>query len=248
MDNCRNTTGMYIIYSSWSIARINEFLKDYKIGMLRVICDKKGSETNLTLILMENNCFEKLKNQGYATRNNNKGLNIAKFNDKALDLPTKGFTRNLFVPVPESFRKNDVKTLLEIEKKLVHLVSWDILPSNCWNLNAPLKSRQEGHISSGCFIVFNSDVSTLTIAKVKMLINDTRWSSVEDTTIEAFKCTWALDYQKKKNVVNEKKQKSKITEKDSPVLENRVILLEDEETFSLTIPDCQQPAQNVDQF
>lgn len=199
-DNDENKTGLYIIYSRWSLSRIDRELSSFgKIGLLRIICDG-GKETNRTLALLEDDVYNKLSAKGYADKKMNKGFSIAKFNEKALELPSKGCNRNLFVCVPEIFRKDDLKTIDIIDDKLKHLVEWDILPKDSWHVNALLKSREKGSISSGCFIVFDNDVSITTIAKVKILITDNFWPSISlDIEREQFKCLWAFDSSKKKD-------------------------------------------------
>lgn len=209
-----NKTGLYIIYSKWSLAKIDRELSFYGlIGLLRIIHDKTG-ETNRTLALLENGVYDKLSTKGYTNKKSNKGFSIARFKEKAIELPSKGFTRNLFISVPEVFRKDDIKTIDIIEDKLKHLVEWDILPKDCWRINAILKSREKGCISSGCFIVFNNEIELVTIAKVRMLITDTLWPSVsENTEREQFKCLWAFD-SKKKDDNNKSRRKIKSDDED----------------------------------
>ena len=209
-----NKTGLYIIYSKWSLARIDKELSFYGlIGLLRIIRDKTG-ETNRTLALLENDIYDKLSAKGYTNKKSNKGFSIARFKEKAIELPSKGFTRNLFISVPEVFRKDDIKTTDIIEDKLKHLVEWDILPKDCWRINAILKSREKGCISSGCFIVFDNEIDLVTIAKVRMLITDTLWPLVsENTEREQFKCLWAFD-SKKKDEDNKLRRKIRSDDED----------------------------------
>lgn len=197
-DNDKSKPGLYIIYSRWSLSRIDKKIKLLgDIGLLRIICDA-GKETNRTLALLENDVYNKLCEEGYADKKGNKGFNIVRFNEKVLDLPSKGCSRNLFIPVPEIFRKDDMKTIDIIDDKLKHLVGWEVLPKDSWHVNALLESREKGAISSGCFIVFDNKIEITTIAKVKMLITDTLWPLVEeDIEREYFKCMWAFDSKKR---------------------------------------------------
>jgi len=215
ISNDENKPGLYIIYSKWSLSRIDREVKLFgKIGSLRIICGG-GKETNRTLALLESDVYDKLCDKGYADKRSNKGFNIAKFNEKALDLPPKGCTRNLFVRVPEVFRKDDMKTIDIIDDKLKHLVGWEVLPEDSWHVNALLESREKGAISSGCFIVFDSKIDTVTIAKVKTLITDTLWPLVdEDVEREYFKCLWAFDSKKKENKEEDKRYERKIKSDD----------------------------------
>jgi hypothetical protein len=222
-----NGTGLYIIYSKWSLSRIARELEIYGgIGLLRIVCDGE-KETNRTLALLEDDVYDKLSDKGYTNKKSNKGFNIAKFNEKALDLPSKSFTKNLFVPVPEIFRKDDMKTIDIIDDKLKHLVEWDVLPKDSWYVNAILKSREKGAISSGCFIVFDNEMEIGTIAKVKMLITDNFWPSVsEDIEREQFKCLWA---RKKEHKKDDEKDDEKDEKEDKPKKSRRKIKLEDDE-------------------
>jgi len=201
-------TGLYIIYSRWSLCRIDRELSFYgKIGLLRIICEA-GKETNRTLALLENEVYDKLSEKGYTDKKSNKGFNIARFNQKAFDLPSKGFTKNLFIYVPEVFRKNDVETIDIIDEKLTHLVGWEVLPKDSWHVNTVLKSREKGAISSGCFIVFDNDVEIIAIAKAKLLITDTFWPKVaDDLEREPFKCLWAKKKEQKKKIEDDSKEK-----------------------------------------
>jgi hypothetical protein len=202
------TTGLYIIYSKWSLSRISRELDFYgKIGLLRIICEA-GKETNRTLALLENEVYDKLSEKGYTDKKSNRGFSIARFNEKALDLPSKGFTKNLFIYVPESFRKNDVETIDIIDEKIKHLVEWEIIPKDSWHVNTVLKSREKGAISSGCFIVFDNHVEITAIAKVKLLVTDTFWPEVTTgVEREPFKCLWAKKKDQKKKIEDDSKEK-----------------------------------------
>jgi hypothetical protein len=249
VESSANKTGLYIIYSKWSLSRIARELEIYGgIGLLRIVCDS-GKETNRTLALLEDDVYDKLSDKGYTSKKSNKGFNIAKFNEKALDLPSKNFTKNLFVPVPEIFRKDDMKTIDIIDDKLKHLVEWDVLPKNSWYVNAILKSREKGAISSGCFIVFDNEIEIGTIAKVKMLITDNFWPAVsEDIEREQFKCLWARKKEHKKEEKDEedksKKYRRKIKSEENdeeekeekPKKSRRKIKLEEEEEDEEEIP------------
>ena len=259
-----NKTGLYIIYSKWSLSRIDRELSLFgKIGLLRIICDG-GKETNRTLALLEDNVYNKLSAKGYTDKKMNRGFSISKFNEKAFELPSKGFTRNLFVCVPEIFRKDDIKTIDIIDDKLKHLVEWDILPKDSWHVNAILKSREKGSISSGCFIVFNNDINLITIAKVKILITDNFWPAISlDIEREQFKCLWAFDSSKKKDQnkkekVDNKKHKRKIKSEDDDQDPIRKIKSESEDvkrnikseeieeeivSIILSIPNVSQPVE-----
>ena len=199
-----NSTGLYIIYSRWSLPRIDRFISDYgKIGLLRVVNDG-SKETNRTLSLMENEAYGKLVASGYSGKNN-KGFSISPFNDKALESPGKNYNSNLFVPVPECLKSDDLKVIDMIEFKLKHLVDWEILPDNCWNINALLKSREKGGISKGCFIIFGKELEISTISKARMLLTDNTWPALTDgDQKEVFKCMWGLDLIKDKKVKNDK--------------------------------------------
>lgn len=203
-----NKPGLYIIYSKWSLSRIDKQIKLFgKIGLLRIICDG-GKETNRTLALLENDVYDRLCEKGYDNKKGNRGFSISRFNEKALDLPQKGCSRNLFIPVPEVFRKDDMKTIDIIDDKLKHLVEWEVLSENSWHVNALLESREKGAISSGCFIVFDSTVELVTIAKVKLLITDNFWPLVsEDLEREQFKCLWAFDSKKKEHKKEDREEK-----------------------------------------
>jgi len=215
---------LYIIYSNWSLIRIDKEIKNFgDIGLLRIICSE-GKETNRTLALLENDVYYKLCEKGYSAKKNGKGFSIARFNEKALDSPPKGCSRNLFVPVPEIFRKDDMKTIDIIDEKLKHLVEWEVLSENSWHVNALLESREKGEISSGCFIVFDNKVDLKTIAKVKVIITDTCWPKVSsDLEREQFKCLWAFDSKRKDHKDDKKskpkskkyERKSKFSRKDS---------------------------------
>jgi len=242
------TTGLYIIYSKWSLCRISRELDFHgKIGLLRIICDS-GKETNRTLALLENEVYDKLSKKGYTDKKSNRGFSIARFNEKALDLPSKGFTKNLFIYVPEVFRKNDVETIDIIDEKLKHLVGWEILPKDSWHVNTVLKSREKGAISSGCFIVFDNDVEIAAIAKTKLLITDTFWPKVaDDLEREPFKCLWAKKKEQKKKVEDDSKEKDgkkyirkiKSEEKDDDEVPKRKIRSEEKDD------DCEIPKRKI---
>lgn len=262
-------TGIYIIYSKWTLRRIDEAISKYgKVGLLRIINDGV-KETNRTLVLMENEVYFKLINAGYSGKNN-KGLSITAFNEKALDFPGKNFNSNLFVTVPEVFKSDDLNVIKIVEGKLKHLVEWDILPDNCWTINVPVKSREKGGISSGCFIIFDKEIEISVISKARMLLTDNNWPATsEQDEKEAFKCVWGLNFSKNKKFAPEKKSEKrkapvlrrklekseestedvKVEKRKAPVLRRKLEKSEEStedvqvETTKIPIPTFQQPSE-----
>lgn len=181
---------VFMVHSKWSIQAIDKFLAPYgDVGYLRVVRDKDGNETSRTLAIISIETYNTLQGKGYGCRNN-KGIVITPFRLTTHDLPPedKDPAMSLFVPVPPKYRVTESVIMDNLNKRLEHLSNWNIIPANCWNISAPLKSREEGEIRNGCFISFKIPFYALkAIALVKILLSDSCWSGPEKYRI---RCYW----------------------------------------------------------
>lgn len=215
-----STFPVYIIYSRWSLEKIEKFLVSHgEVGFLRVVYDSHNRETERTIGIISLETYQKLCDLKYNIREYGKGLVIQLFTLKPSHYPGEGRTKTLFVPVPNILANNDQLVLDTINDKLKHLAEWGIIPDNSWSLNLPLESREKGGVKGGCFISFKAEVSLDNITVVRILLTDTYWpTSLEDPNKDRsiFQCFWA----RARNDKSRKSKKNKSTSVPGTAPEN----------------------------
>ena len=133
-----------------------------------------------------------------------KGFRITPFSMKDNNYPGEGFTKNIFIPVPKYLENDDAGVISAVNDKLKHLSEWDIIPNKSWAINVPIKSREKGGVTGGCFILFEHNISIEKIAMVRILLTDTYWPDqlgqlpvILSINLEqersSFRCFWARD-------------------------------------------------------
>lgn len=205
---------VYVIRSSWSLARMDEFLKDYEdVPFLRIVHNKDGTETNRTLVILKKSTYEKLCEEGYGKHSQDFKLSSKEFHvypfvlDKS-DFPFEGHNRTLFVPIHKNLSKDDSFVASTVTDKLKQISEQNIFRENSWDYYIPLVSREEGEIKGGCFITFDDDITTTEIAMIRVLLCDTYWperDELEERFI--FRCYWFKKPKESKK--NKYKQKPK---------------------------------------
>lgn len=184
---------IYIIYSSWSIETLMNFLNGFMqnaVCLTKIIYDSSYNETNKTIVVMKSQLYDMLIQQGYGVTRFEIDFKIKRytFNDNILPSPDK--SSNLFIPIIKKTTEAVVNTI--INQKLEHLAEFDIIPKNSWRIKCPINSRENGFIKLGCFIFFKNEISTYNIGVVKFLLNNTYWDlNGENKYDNTVKCYWA---------------------------------------------------------
>ena len=78
---------------------------------------------------------------------------------------------------------------IQMRQKLNELVTFGVLQPNSYNVNIPLRSRQDGQHSNVCFVKFNSDVPMAHRLVAKTIMFDSPWFSQDDRRLYV-KCFW----------------------------------------------------------
>lgn len=196
LESTTNETRLpvFLIYSGWSLPKIDNFLSEYgEAGFLRIIYEKNHKETNRNLAILSEETFTALCSEGYNTRRYGGDFLIARFVLRENNFPKSTHSFNFYIPVPQELIDEDVFVVNAIEDKLKYLSEWEIIPVNSWSIKVPLKSRETGGIRSGCFVKFKKEVENNNIAMARLLINDTYWPSLDNNVKDRanFKCFWA---------------------------------------------------------
>ena len=204
---------VYLVYSSWSISAIDEFLQNHAktigeevgSGLIRLVYDSNGKETNRNIVILSDTIYSSLIKNGYDHKDYGRDFLVTPFQLRENYFPSKGKTTNLFVPVPNEFLLNDLFATETILDKLKHLSDWGILPESSFSVKPFLPSREEGKIKGGCFISFKKDVSMESRAMARLLLTDTYWPKTSDVQDPpSFQCFWSRLRKDLRNPVPEK--------------------------------------------
>ena len=186
---------IYIIYSSWSICKMKDFLDNIlpdNVGLLKIVYDTIGNETNKTIVLMSNELYDKLLELGYGTYRYGIDFIIKRYKLGNYILPGENKSNNLFIPTIHKTTELFITTVLT--NKLELLVKYNIIPPQSWRIKCPLNSRENGFIKLGCFIFFKPEISDYNIGVVKFLLQNLRWidgDSPGEKYDNMIKCYWA---------------------------------------------------------
>lgn len=210
---------VYIAFSKWDVKKIVELCRGYgDVYWSRLVYDKDGKETNRTYLILPDETYNGLVDDGYGeerkrpgANNRGAGFRIAPYvlreGQAHTDAPT------LFVPAPKEHRKSAMAAENIVNAKLTILADCGIIPEKSWVAEAPTFSRESGDIKSGVFISFNETVERGRIAMTRILINDSYWPCLEDQeTSSVFRCYWARDRTENKD---RPAQKSRATQPET---------------------------------
>jgi len=191
---------VYMVYSKWSLPKLDSFLDDYGgAGFLRVVFGKEDKETDRTIAIFSDQTRDLLKSAGFFDSNRDdrsygQPLRISPFLLNQNSFPGEGRNKTLFIPVPKELGALDTWVTDSITEKLNFFTEWDIIPHKSWTLNVPLKSRELGGVRGGCFVTFKKDIDLQRLAMVRVLLTDTYWPENQQTKERlVFHCYWARD-------------------------------------------------------
>ena len=183
---------IYIIYSNWSIEKITQFLDNIQsngIGLLKILYDSNGNETNRTIAVIKEELYNQLVTMGYNTFSYSVDFKIKKYSLGSYLLPPADKSNNLFIPTIKQVTETYVTGI--IDDKLKTLANVGIIEPNTWVIKCPKISRDTGIVKQGCFIFFKN-VPIHNIATVRFLINNTFWNENEEKKYDnMIKCHWA---------------------------------------------------------
>ncbi len=183
---------VYIIYSNWSIDKIKSFLINImpdSISFIKIIYDSMYNETNKTIVVLKEELYNLLIEQGYGVTRFEIDFKIKKYKFNENILPPAD-TRNLFIPIIKQTTEYVVTSI--IESKLDELSKFKIIPEKSWRIKCPINSRETGRVKLGCFIFFRADINVEVVSIVKFLLNNTYWIEGEEKKYDNIvKCYWA---------------------------------------------------------
>lgn len=181
---------VYLIYSSWSLPEIRNFLEEKchqgeYIGYLKVE-RSHGKESNRTLAILSPTLYQRLVESGFDQRNDDD------FSIKTYIVPHYTNiqpSRTLFLPLPSEYPGSLCRE--QLEYKLNAFTSFGIIPQNGYRVRVSWTSRQMDQHRGSAFISFADHVPTDSISLTRSLLNGSNW---EDATGEPgffIKCMWS---------------------------------------------------------
>lgn len=215
---------LYLVFSRLTLSRLGEILGRYgDVGDMAVVYrhpDGKLRATEMTRVILSNDCFAKLQANGFCSENGVNGVRVVRY-DLSKQAPSDGFTNNLFIPVPDD-QKSSVDQIEQIlNKELQFYAGWGILPEKSWTLNV-LFDRESGAVGNGCYITFNSDVSTHMRNAIRVCLTDTYWTKESTSRIH---CRWA---RARPQSTKEKREKREPREVKKTVPAPKTVLTKDQ--------------------
>jgi len=149
---------IYIIYSNWSIEKINQFLDNIIpdcVGLLKILYDSNGNETNKTISVVKEELYDRLVTMGHNTFSYELDFKIKKYKLGEFLLPPPDKSNNLFIPTIKKVTELYVTDI--INSKLIALANVGIIEQNSWIIKCPKISRKTGIVKQGCFIFFKNE-------------------------------------------------------------------------------------------
>ena len=194
-----NKWAVVVVFSHWPLAQLYSFIEEEleadkeQIGVMRI--DRvKGKESNRTIMLVDKAIFDVAEEKGYTKRQQELDFRMSKYEIRDFDLPRRGCSNNLYVPVPTKISGVDARS--QLENKLEVLSEFGLLENVKPRLVLPLKSRETGGEHNGsAYITFPKSVPVETIALVRLLLHDTRFYYTE-SDFDLMKCFWAKIFDK----------------------------------------------------
>lgn len=185
---------VFMIHSSWSLDSISEFIANHgdedKIGYMRVRYDRERRPTNQTIALLHESVYTSLAEAGYDRHNFGTDFSVKRLYLTQGNYPGEGRSSTLFIPIPRDLGMTEREIQDKVHSKLTMMSDWGILPAKCWNVRTPLKSRETGESSGGCFVSWKKDVEPEAIAVAKLVLDDGYW---EEDIDAFFRCFWARE-------------------------------------------------------
>jgi hypothetical protein len=160
------------------------------VGLLKIIYDNDGNETNKTIAVLKHELYNLLVEQDYGTFRFEVDFKIKIYKLGTFLLPPEDRSSNLFIPTIKQLTELYVNTV--INNKLQELSKYGILEADSWYVKCPISSRINGYVKQGCFIFFKPTVNIYVIATVRFLLNNTYW---DEQSVKKYdnmiKCHWA---------------------------------------------------------
>lgn len=186
-----------VAFSRWPLGQLCEFLEDKlsvtpeQIGVMRI--DRfKGKETNRTILLLHRSLFDKIRTLGYGEEQDSLDFKLTECELKDHNRPKSGFTRNFFIPLPESLTADETRS--QLQHKLDVLCNFGMFTdTEKPRLKIPLKSRETGEHRGQAYVTFNHETLTDTIALARVLLHDTRLYTGSEENFERMRCFWARE-------------------------------------------------------
>ena len=191
---------VYIVFSKWDVKKIVQHCRTYgDVLWSRLVYDKNGNETDRTLVILPDETYEGLVQDGYGQGDHKKVKNNKVVGFRIVPYILRedqehANTRTLFVPAPKDYRDSTLAVEHIVNDKLRAMASFKVISSDSWCIDVPARSRESGEVKSGAFISFDNDLERGRIAMTRLLLNDTYWPEADGKESHAvFRCYWARE-------------------------------------------------------
>lgn len=193
----KTTYVVAVAFSRWPLGQLCQFLEERlfvtqdQIGVMRI--DRfKGKETNRTILLLTRSVFDQASERGYTQQQQGLDFKLAEYELRDHNLPKEGYTRNFFVPLPNSLSGDEARD--QLQNKLDVLCRFGMFTDKP-RLKIPLKSRETGEHRGQAYVTFSHQTPVTTTALARVLLHDTRLYTKQDDTedFERMQCFWAKE-------------------------------------------------------
>lgn len=189
-----NFPNVYVIYSSWSLAKIRHFLTtnltNPKIGPLRIDY-KNGKETNRTVAVLDDANFQELKEKGYTVYSKTAEFRIMPYVVKDIGLVTPGPDKRYSYYIRFPMGATDATVIEnELREKLDELSEFGFFPKGSYTVRTPLVSREAGTPRNFCLVNFQDSVSRTSIIAGRIVLHQSHWRDHPDL----LKCFWTINF------------------------------------------------------
>jgi hypothetical protein len=187
---------VYVIYSGLSLGAIREFLLSYgsenKVGHLRVIYNRDGRETDITIATLDKSLYDTLIGAGFDKLKAGIDFTISPYRLIQYNRPSETQTSNFYIPLPKPITLTESQVYSHIVDRLKKLVDFGDLSSRSFRITIPKVSRDTGELKGNCFVSFKKEVPIETIALCRSVLDGSTWVGGKEC-----RCLWSQQRPKK---------------------------------------------------
>ena len=180
---------LYVVHSKWSVDSIREYMTSFAggdVGPLKIIYDRKGHETDRTLVALDKAQYDKLKRLEVNNKSSY-GFSISEYVIRKSQYPKSNETTSWYLKTPTLFKMNEVEIRKQLDAFFKELVKVEVLPDNCWEIIIPLKSRTSSEHGRYCYVNFHG-AKLEQIVTAKLMIDNSSWCFEDQQDL--LSCFW----------------------------------------------------------
>jgi len=198
-DTTQNTVKPYavvVVFSRWQLRKLCSYLEDElgatkeHIGVMR-IDRSKGQETNRTVMLLDRGVLDEAKRKGLTEQQKGLDFRMVEYEIREHDKPEEGYTRNLYIPLPEDLSSGYAQ--FQLENKLNVLCKFGMFAKSAPRVKIPLTSRESEAHRGRAFVTFSRDTDDDEAVLARVLLKQTRLYLDDEESFKLMLCFWAKE-------------------------------------------------------